>query len=682
MCDWEIVDLFVTNDTQEANEKKEEDWQGAVWSVEVHDIAEQNNGRITTVSVNSGGTDASRTAGTYTSVSGTTSSGTGQGALFNITVTAGGSIIANNITIVNPGILYTTSSTITIAASTFGSTTNLVLGVGNVTDASPLNKTAAFVANWQTSWVMTCDKTLPMKGLEVGDTVRIGTSEAGHTNHRVVLEKRKIDVIYSGINNTGGAETQFAHGNLQMITGTKAEIDNPSAASGTTDSHFTFTQLVRPTGSATGPYVVSARESGSAFGNYHGPDVVTTPKDFGYEADHTSDGVTGGLDVSADPIYAYRINARVNATDPPVQFNFRHLSTLANTHTQSKQLLDKRHLLQLNTDWAYQDQKGDKNELQVYYGSGTDGTTTPASGYGGVTTTLTSTITQSSSILSVSSTTGFDVGDEILIESEQMKITAIGAGTLTVSRPSTTPGTHGNNSTIYLLASTPDTTQFVLGGVTGFTANKNMKIGSELMSIVAVNDPIVTVKRAQFGSIAVVHSLGSTATPFNNTKVTLTTDGFMLRRKQLPQPLFRTRRYTDSPSKSLQVDLDTGMKAMKWLKLMAYSMYGKQRVGVADTHEYGHQDWVAMSIDQINGKIISNNPYAQNAFYVLHGGTATEDEMGTIEIHERSDTALVTHEFQPEQALKQLNFRFTNREGEPSKFNRIHLWFKACVKRS
>ena len=89
-----------------------------------------------------------------------------------------------------------------------------------------------------------------------------------------------------------------------------------------------------------------------------------------------------------------------------------------------------------------------------------------------------------------------------------------------------------------------------------------------------------------------------------------------------------------------------------------------------------------MSIDQINGKIISNNPYAQNAFYVLHGGTATEDEMGTIEIHERSDTALVTHEFQPEQALKQLNFRFTNREGEPSKFNRIHLWFKACVKRS
>ena len=449
MCDWEIVDLFVTNDTQEANEKKEEDWQGAVWSVEVHDIAER--------------------------------------------VSAG-----NGTTI----------------------------------------KTAAFVANWETNWVMTCDKTWPMKGLEVGDTVRIGTSEAGHTNHRVVLEKRKIDVIYSGINNTGGAETQFAHGNLQMITDTKATIDNPSTGSGATDSHFTFTPLVRPTGGATGPYVVSARESGSTFGNYHGPDVVTTPKNFGYEADHTSNGVTGGLDVSADSIYAYRINARVNATDPPVQFNFRHLSTLANTHVQSKQLLDKRHLLQLNTDWAYQDQKGDRTDVQLY-----------------------------------------------------------------------------------------------------------------------------------------IHDAST-------DKVTLTTDGFMLRRKQLPQPLFRTRRYTDSPSKSLQVDLDTGMKAMKWLKLMAYSMYGKQRVGVADTHEYGHQDWVAMSIDQINGKIISNNPYAQNAFYVLHGGTATEDEMGTIEIHERSDTALVTHEFQPEQALKQLNFRFTNREGEPSKFNRIHLWFKACVKRS
>lgn len=456
MCDWEIVDLFVTNDTQEANEKKEEDWQGAVWSVEVHDIAEDNNPAATSANQNTGTTI----------------------------------------------------------------------------------KTAAFVANWETNWVMTCDKTWPMKGLEVGDTVRIGTSEAGHTNHRVVLEKRKIDVIYSGINKTG-SDTRFAHGDLKMITGTKAEISMGDHSTGTTDSHFIFTTLDRP--SATNvdlPFQASARKNGSTFGNYHGPDVVTTPRNFGFDTNHSAMiDPTDGLDVRADPIYAYRINARMNATDPPIQFNYRHIDNLPTTYKQSQALLDNRHLLQLNTDWAYQDQKGDRTNVQFYFVSGTN-------------------------------------------------------------------------------------------------------------------------------------------------KVTLTEDGFMLRRKQLPQPLYRTRRYTDSPSKSLQVDLDTGMKAMKWLKLMAYSMYGKQRVGVADTHEYGHQDWVAMSIDQINGKIISNNPYAQNAFYVLHGGTATEDEMGTIEIHERSDTALVTHEFQPEQALKQLNFRFTNREGEPSKFNRIHLWFKACVKRS
>jgi hypothetical protein len=596
MCDWEIVDLFVTNDTQEANEKKEEDWQGAVWSVEVQEVTEN-----------------------------------------------------------------TTS------------------------------KTAAFVANWETSWIMTCDKTHPMKDLQVGDTVRIGTSEAGHTNHRIILEKRKIERIYSGINQRS-PETRFAHGTLKMITGT-----NPEVTVSSTQSHFTYSTLVRPNKDSDDlPYVVSAR---TAFNLYHGPDVITAPNDFGSGGTVASDNVTGGLDVSADAIYAYRINARVNATEPPIQFNYRHLNDSANDFKQSKALLDNRHLLQLNTDWAYQDQKGDRNTLQLYYGSGLSSTTAAAYGFGGFTTIKAMSFSSTDTVLQVFNTTNINVGDELLLTDQVSKtevVTVAGffnlaSGEITVTRGAS-PQTFTQGNAVFRLDKSADNRQFVFPmSALGYLTNvigANVRIGSEVLTVSQIDTTsyyslsITEMERAQLDTTASSHAHGATATLLDKTKVTLTSDGFMLRRKQLPQPVFRTRRYTDSPSKSLQVDLDTGMKAMKWLKLMSYSVYGKQRVGVADTHEYGHQDWLAMSIDQINGKTISNNPYAQNAFYVLHGGTAAEDEMGTIELHERSDTALVTHEFKPEQALKQLNFRFTNREGEPSKFNRIHLWFKACVKRS
>lgn len=57
-------------------------------------------------------------------------------------------------------------------------------------------------------------------------------------------------------------------------------------------------------------------------------------------------------------------------------------------------------------------------------------------------------------------------------------------------------------------------------------------------------------------------------------------------------PLYKVR----SPAAELKVKLDTGVKAVHWLKLCGISLVNKRHVGFESTHELRTDDWVALHV--------------------------------------------------------------------------------------
>ena len=100
---------------------------GATASLTIED------GVVTATTFDSGETDATRTTGVYRNITGTTS-GSGSGATFTISVSDAGVAIISSIT--EGGKDYALSDTITLAASNFGSgaTDDIVLSVSNIND--------------------------------------------------------------------------------------------------------------------------------------------------------------------------------------------------------------------------------------------------------------------------------------------------------------------------------------------------------------------------------------------------------------------------------------------------------------------------------------------------------------------------------------------------------------------
>ena len=141
-------------------------------------------------------------------------------------------------------------------------------------------------------------------------------------------------------------------------------------------------------------------------------------------------------------------------------------------------------------------------------------------------------------------------------------------------------------------------------------------------------------------------------------------------------PLYKLR----TPPDEIVVRLDRGVKAVHWLKLIAYTLMNKRQFGFQNAHEKHTDDWASLHIREVQGEVISNNAHANGAFAVLHTGSHDDAKTGAIEIHEHEPTGLVTHYFeQPRTDLRTLTLSYRDWDGQRAHLGRTHLWFKLCV---
>ena len=143
-------------------------------------------------------------------------------------------------------------------------------------------------------------------------------------------------------------------------------------------------------------------------------------------------------------------------------------------------------------------------------------------------------------------------------------------------------------------------------------------------------------------------------------------------------PSYKTHKYLDYGR--LRCTLDHGVKAINWIKLVGYSMHQKRKHGVSWGAEEVQDDWIALHIDQVPGKVVSNNRAANGAFYVMHGGAPDDQFGGAIDVYETKPGGLYTYCFDcPTSSVRNLDMRFLNRKGEPAHFGRVHLWLQLSV---
>ena len=145
-------------------------------------------------------------------------------------------------------------------------------------------------------------------------------------------------------------------------------------------------------------------------------------------------------------------------------------------------------------------------------------------------------------------------------------------------------------------------------------------------------------------------------------------------------PLFRSKKWLTNTGE-VQIKLDHGVKDIHWLKLVGYSVFNKRQPGFQVAHEVTQDDWIALHIKEINGKVVSNNRAAASAFCVLHAGSSNDSSTGAIEFHQFDPAGLHTHYFDSARAtVHDLTFKFLDRNGNTANFGRIHLWFQVCVR--
>ena len=97
---------------------------------------------------------------------------------------------------------------------------------------------------------------------------------------------------------------------------------------------------------------------------------------------------------------------------------------------------------------------------------------------------------------------------------------------------------------------------------------------------------------------------------------------------------------------SVECRLDHGVKGISWIKLVGYFVFNKRQVGYANQHEEIADDWVAVHIDKVDGKVVSNNRYADRAFAVLHVGASSDSVTGAIEYHMLCESRIPDSDFE------------------------------------
>jgi hypothetical protein len=144
-----------------------------------------------------------------------------------------------------------------------------------------------------------------------------------------------------------------------------------------------------------------------------------------------------------------------------------------------------------------------------------------------------------------------------------------------------------------------------------------------------------------------------------------------------PHPLYLNKKW--SHGTTLYANLDHGVKSLACVKLTGYSIVNKRQVGVNHQHELMNDDYFIMHINEIEGKVVSNNKYANGAFAILHTPVGNQTE-GAIEHSQFDPAGIVTHYFDNcDSTIRNLTIKVTDRRGQPAHIGRLHLWFKLLV---
>ena len=142
-------------------------------------------------------------------------------------------------------------------------------------------------------------------------------------------------------------------------------------------------------------------------------------------------------------------------------------------------------------------------------------------------------------------------------------------------------------------------------------------------------------------------------------------------------PLYVNKKW--AASSTLYAALDHGVKSLASIKLVQYSIVNKRQVGVNNQHEMINDDYFIVHINELNGKLISNNKFANGAFCVLHCPLGDQSE-GAIEHSLFDPQGIATHYFDNQDStVRNLSIKVTDRLGRPAHIGRLHLWFKLHV---
>ena len=141
-------------------------------------------------------------------------------------------------------------------------------------------------------------------------------------------------------------------------------------------------------------------------------------------------------------------------------------------------------------------------------------------------------------------------------------------------------------------------------------------------------------------------------------------------------PMYHMKEWQEKNYK-MTARLDHGVKEVKQIKLMGYSLINKRQVGPQNAHEMVQDDYLILRIKEVTGQLISNNRHANGAFAVLYSGSHGQNTKGGVDVHTYETDGLVVQNLTATNSvMRNLTLQLTDRTGKPAHFGRLHLWFK------
>lgn len=120
------------------------------------------------------------------------------------------------------------------------------------------------------------------------------------------------------------------------------------------------------------------------------------------------------------------------------------------------------------------------------------------------------------------------------------------------------------------------------------------------------------------------------------------------------------------------IKFDRALKDVKQITLMAYSLEAKSQTDVTNADVLPIDDYYILTIDEVQGEVLSNHMKAHKAFAVLSaGGFADSRTFYNAQYPDGiiSQSVNMKH-------VSSLTFKLTSRQGDPAQVGRVHLWLK------